>query len=121
MHLNRLAWTVAETSFATATWDAADVAYGAIASVRRCLPHVRSTSECVAKLFSRPELSNINSRTSTKRATSIQKHRPFQLIIARSQRSKEFCNTIPPTTAVILQCRERQLRADCVVKVFLHR
>jgi hypothetical protein len=62
-------------------------------------------------------MSNIDSRTSTSARRRFKNTVHLDSIIARSQRSQEFCNTIPPTTAVILQCRERQLRADCVVKV----
>jgi hypothetical protein len=39
--------------------------------------------------------------------------------MGQSRRFGDVCDTsaLPPTTAVILQCRERQLRADFVEKV----
>jgi N-acetylglutamate synthase/N-acetylornithine aminotransferase len=55
---------------------------------------VRFTPECVAKTIFTTRTSNIDSRTSTSAQRRFKNTVHLDSIIARSQRSKEFCNTI---------------------------
>ncbi len=94
MHINGLAWTEAETSLATATWDAARCRIwgnrvGSAMSATRPL-YLRM---CCKTIFT-TRMSNIDSRTSTSARRRFKNTVHLDSIIARSQRSKEFCNTI---------------------------
>jgi hypothetical protein len=62
---------------------------------------------------------------STRITQMMRGERPSGRMTARGQsrRFGDVCDmsALPPTTTVMMQRRERQKGADCVVKVFLHR
>ena len=75
---------------------------------------------CCKTIFT-TRMSNIDSRTSTSAQRRFKNTVHLDSIIARSQRSKEFCNTLPPASGpphFVAVCLRS---ADSVVKVFLHR
>ena len=68
--------------------------------------------ECVAKLFSRIPTRNIDSRMSQSAQYRMRDIGFSDSIVARWQRSKEFCNTIPVRLAVKADVPDRQLWAN---------